>query len=311
MSRTLRVALLLCGVILAGERQSSAEAGGVVPASPASPTGAPAAQSLVKPDASPKTVCTLIEAAATANGIPVDFFTRLIWKESTFRPTAVSPKGAQGIAQFMPGTASLRRLSDPFDPEEAIPVAAAYLRDLVVRFGNIGLAAAAYNAGERRVSDWLAGEGGLPYETQDYVLSITGRPAEDWTTRDPNLIAGGPPAKAKQKPPQSCLIVAAALAKPGAGSVVVESIPKGPWAPWGVQVAGNFSLNRAMASFALVQRKFPAIVTGPPMVVRKVSRSRGPAPLFQIRLPAPDQKQANDICHRLEAAGGACIVFRN
>ena len=265
------------------------------PAQPAPPTA--------------KTICALIESAATANEIPVDLFTRLIWKESTFRPTAVSPKGAQGIAQFMPGTASLRRLSDPFDAEEAIPASANYLRDLVGRFGNIGLAAAAYNAGEQRVADWLAGVGGLPYETQDYVLSITGRPAEDWTRRDPNLIAGGAPPKAK--PAESCLTVAAALATPGAGSAVVTSIPKGPWAPWGVQVAGNFSLDRAMASFAVIQRKFPAIVTGPPMVVRKVSRSRGPAPLFQIRLPAPDQKQANDICRRLEAAGGACVVFRN
>jgi hypothetical protein len=47
------------------------------------------------------------------------------------------------------------------------------------------------------------------------------------------------------------------------------------------------------------------------MVVRAVNRSRGPAPLYEIRLPAPDQKQAADICHRLEAAGGACVVFRN
>ena len=219
-------------------------------------------------------------------------------------------KARRASRSSCPAPQSLRRLSDPFDPEEAIPAAASYLRDLVARFGNIGLAAAAYNAGEQRVSDWLAGEGGLPYETQDYVLAITGRAAEDWTERDPNLIAGGAPPKAKAA--QSCLTVAATArqARRGVGGRSA-SIPKGPWAPWGVQVAGNFSLNRAMASFAAVQRKFPAIVTGPPMVVRKVSRSRGPAPLFQIRLPAPDQKQANGICRRLEAAGGACIVFRN
>jgi len=310
MQRAVRVAFLLCVMSLAGEGRAMAEGEGVLPENPASPTGDAAGKSPVREDATPKTICALIEAAAEANQIPVDLFTRLIWKESTFRPTAVSPKGAQGIAQFMPGTAALRRLSDPFDPEEAIPAAAAYLRDLIARFGNIGLAAAAYNAGEQRVSDWLAGEGGLPYETRDYVLVITGRVAEDWTERDPNLIAGGA-APPKAKAAQSCLTVAAALAKPGAGSAVVASIPKGPWAPWGVQVAGNFSLNRAMATFSAVQRKFPAIVTGPPMVVRKVSRSRGPAPLFQIRLPAPNQKQADDLCRRLEAAGGACIVFRN
>jgi len=310
MQRAVRVAIVLSLLGVTG--QALAEGGG------AAPTGVPAGAATDEPsgaspkppiDRSPKTVCALIEAAAGANQIPVDLLTRLIWKESTFHPNAVSPKGAEGIAQFMPRTASLRQLSDPFDPQAAIPAAASYLSDLVGRFGNIGLAAAAYNAGEQRVADWLAGLVGLPYETQDYVFSITGRPAENWAKPDPNLIAGGAPPIAR--PAASCLAVAAALARPGAGSTVVADIPKGPWAPWGVQVAGNFSLDRAMASFAAVQRRYPAIVTGPPMVVRALDRSRGQAPLFQIRLPAPDQKQAADICHRLEAAGGACVVFRN
>jgi Transglycosylase SLT domain len=264
-------------------------------------------------DHSPKTVCALIEAAAGANQLPVGYFTRLIWKESRFHATAVSPKGAEGIAQFMPGTASLRQLSDPFDPQEAIPAAASYLHDLIARFGNLGLAAAAYNAGVQRVADWIAGVGGLPWETQDYVLSITGRSAEEWAKPEADPPGAGKPTK--PAPTESCLIVAAALSRPGAGSLVVaggaKTLNKGPWAPWGVQVAGNFSLDRAMASFASVQRRYPDIVTGQPMVVRSVDRSRGPAPLFQIRLPAPDQKQAAGICHRLEAAGGACVVFRN
>lgn len=310
MLHAVRVAIVLSVLAVAGP--ALAEGGDAAPAGVPSgaatdaPPGSPAKPPI---DHSPKTVCALIEAAAAANQIPVDLFTRLIWKESTFHPNAVSPKGAEGIAQFMPGTAALRQLSDPFDPQEAIPAAASYLRDLVGRFGNIGLAAAAYNAGEQRVADWLAGLVGLPYETQDYVISITGRPAADWAKPDPNLIAGGAPPKAK--PAASCLTVAAALARPGAGSAVVAGIAKGPWAPWGVQVAGNFSLDRAMASFAAIQRRYPAIVTGLPMVVRALDRSRGQAPLFQIRLPAPDQKQAADICHRLETAGGACIVFRN
>src|SRR6187397_256414 len=57
------------------------------------------------PEAAQKALCTLIETAAADNGLPIGFFTRLIWKESRFRHDAVSPKGAQGIAQFMPGTA--------------------------------------------------------------------------------------------------------------------------------------------------------------------------------------------------------------
>jgi soluble lytic murein transglycosylase-like protein len=52
-------------------------------------------------------VCAALATAATANDLPVDFFNRLIWQESRFRPDAISPKGAQGIAQFMPETARL------------------------------------------------------------------------------------------------------------------------------------------------------------------------------------------------------------
>lgn len=94
--------------------------------------GDPAA-SPVATEQTPKTICALIESAAAAHGIPIDFFTRLIWKESAFRQNAVSPKGAQGIAQFMPATAALRQLVDPFDPVQAIPASAHYLKDLVVR----------------------------------------------------------------------------------------------------------------------------------------------------------------------------------
>ena len=116
-------------------------------------------------------------------GCPSPFLTKLIWQESSFRATAVSPVGAQGIAQFMPGTAQERGLLDPFDPEQAIPAAASLLHDLSLRFGNLGLAAAAYNAGPNRVSAWLERRGGLPAETRDYVVRITGRSAEDWAAQ--------------------------------------------------------------------------------------------------------------------------------
>ena len=68
----------------------------------------------------------------------------------------MSPKGAEGIAQFMPRTADWHGLADPFDPIEALRHSAGYLRELRDRFGNLGLAAAAYNAGPGRVSAWLA-----------------------------------------------------------------------------------------------------------------------------------------------------------
>src|SRR5262245_20226999 len=80
----------------------------------------------------------------------------------------------------MPGTARDRGLADPFVPHEALQASAHLLSDLRVRFGNLGLAAAAYNAGPNAVASWLAGNRELPFETQDYVVFITGRPAADW-----------------------------------------------------------------------------------------------------------------------------------
>jgi soluble lytic murein transglycosylase-like protein len=241
--------------------------------------------------------------------LPVAFFTRLIWKESTFRPGAVSAKGAEGIAQFMPGTAALRRLADPFDPVEAIPASARYLRELKERFGNLGLAAAAYNAGEARAARLVDKGDRLPWETEDYVFAITGRPVEDWRApQAPLRIEAGLSAPREE----SCLSLAATLARPGAGADFVSPIAKASWAPWGVQIAGNFSLNRAMASFSAVQRRYAAVIGDAlPMVVRSVNRSRGVAPIFQIRLPAGDRGAAEAICQKLRAKGGACVVMRN
>ena len=79
------------------------------------------------------TVCPLMQQQADAMGLPAMFFVRLIWKESRFNPGAVSPKGAQGIAQFMPGTAADRGLDDPFEPKSAIVHSASLLADLKIR----------------------------------------------------------------------------------------------------------------------------------------------------------------------------------
>src|SRR3978361_1396316 len=118
--------------------------------------------------------CLMVESAARAANLPLEFFARVIWQESRFQADAVGPvtrsgQRAQGVAQFMPGTASERRLLDPFDPVQALPKSAEFLNELRNQFGNLGLAAAAYNAGPRRVQDWLAGSGGMPQETRNYV----------------------------------------------------------------------------------------------------------------------------------------------
>ncbi|PIT04160.1 transglycosylase [Bradyrhizobium nitroreducens] len=131
--------------------------------------------------------CSALREAAEASGIPVPFFARLLWQESRFRSNEVSQAGAQGVAQFMPETAAEVGLDDPFDPMKALPASAKFLRKLRDDFGNLGLAAAAYNAGPGRVQKWLAKESELPRETRDYVRIITGTKAEDWTERSEAL----------------------------------------------------------------------------------------------------------------------------
>src|SRR5205085_8177280 len=90
--------------------------------------------------------------------------------------------GALGIAQFTPETASEHGLINPFDPVHALFSAGRLLRKLNQRYGNLGLAAAAYNAGPHRVNAWLAERQGLPGETRAYVVRITGHAAARWMT---------------------------------------------------------------------------------------------------------------------------------
>src|SRR5947209_2163188 len=147
-------------------------------------------------------LCRLIEGGAASHHLPVGFFTRLIWQESSFRPGVTSRAGAQGVAQFMPGTAAERRLADPYDPEQAVSKSAELLSELRTRFGNLGLAAAAYNGGPARVEAWLEGRGGLPAETRNYVAIITGRPAEDWA----GMARGEIPTVTEIARPTKCLV---------------------------------------------------------------------------------------------------------
>jgi soluble lytic murein transglycosylase-like protein len=134
----------------------------------------------------------LVRQAARANGLPETFLDRILRRESQYFAFAQSRAGAEGIAQFMPATASDRRLGDPYDVNAAIPAAAAYLGALRRQFGgDLDLAAAAYNAGPRVVREWRAGRRGLPRETLAYVRAVTGA----------ELSAGGPAvAEAAHRP---------------------------------------------------------------------------------------------------------------
>ena len=128
----------------------------------------------------PEEICQSVTDAAEKNRLPAPFFIRLLFQESRFKPGAVSPAGALGIAQFMPETSASMGVDNPFDPLQAIPASARLLRELFEQFGNLGLAAAAYNAGPERIQDWLHKGKKLPQETKGYVHTITGRPAVTW-----------------------------------------------------------------------------------------------------------------------------------
>jgi soluble lytic murein transglycosylase-like protein len=111
----------------------------------------------------------LLQAAARWN-VSAALLAGQLMAESGFDPRAVSPAGAQGIAQFIPSTAASYGLRDPFDPEEAIDAEAHLMSDLVGRFGSPELALAAYNAGPAPVEACHCVPA-IP-ETRAYVASI-------------------------------------------------------------------------------------------------------------------------------------------
>jgi hypothetical protein len=266
-------------------------------------------------------VCLMIESAARASALPLDFFARIIWQESRFQPDAVGPatrggERAQGIAQFMPGTAAERGLLDPFNPVEALPKAAAFLAELRSRFGNLGLAAAAYNAGPQRVRDFLDGGRGLPAETRKYVLAVTGRPVEDWSSRARRQDPDQPQQPAGELAPASasCHDLVALLEQ--APNRFVEELQQrinvAAASPWGVELSAGFSHDRVLTTYAGLLKRFGEILSGrDPSILSGMLRSRGSRAFYRISIGAPTRAGANDLCMQIHRAGGACLVIRN
>ncbi|MBZ9866485.1 lytic transglycosylase domain-containing protein [Mesorhizobium sp. CA15] len=269
----------------------------------------PAAQAFADPPQSKSAakrlisrVCDLIETQAQQNGLPKDFFARLIWKESRFDPGAVSPVGAEGIAQFMPGTAKMRGLADPFDIGQAIPASAKYLAEMKVSYGNLGLAAAAYNAGENRVSRWLSSGGFLPMETESYVFDVMGEPVDKFSDR--SYAGTVQPLDPKMSFALACRRLPVIMSR----TVAMASINV---KPWGVQVAGNFRRSAAIGQWLRVRGRFPALLASRDPVVSRVRTPIGRRGIYAVRIGADSRGEANGICDKLQSVGGACVVLRN
>src|SRR6201984_2638806 len=251
----------------------------------------------------PMTVCRALEQSAAENAVPVEFFARVIWQESRFDAQAVSPKGAAGIAQFMPATASWHGLSDPFDPTESLRHSAAYLRELLNRFGNLGLAAAAYNAGPGRVSAWLTSHRALPGETRNYVAIIPGWPADEW--------APAPPPKTSETTiPQGvpCTRLANLILAPKEEAQRMAAyVPR-----WGMQLTANWSESKARATYRTIPEQYAALIgDGEPIVIRSRGIGLGTAMRYNIRIADDDRNALEKFCQKMIAAGGACVVLRN
>jgi soluble lytic murein transglycosylase-like protein len=263
-----------------------------------------------EPFDSQTSICLMIESSAQANGLPAEFFARVIWQESRFDADAVGPvtrsgARAQGIAQFMPGTAAERQLLDPFDPVQALPKAAEFLHDLRAEFGNLGLDAAAYNAGPRRVREWLAGTGRMPAQTRAYVAAVTGHDIEQW--KDAKDGARDP------KPTDCRTLIALLRREPNAFVAALEQRVRTEAShPWGVQLAASFSRERALTAYGRTMTRFAtALRDRDPIIQRRLLRSRGTRPMYQVRIGADTRAEAERLCGRLRAAGGACLVLRN
>ena len=260
------------------------------------------AQSFAKTEIkTPRQICRLVENEARKNGLPPSYFARFLWTESKFDPNLTSPEGDAGIAQFSQQLAEERRLEDPLDPRQAIPEAAKYLAFLRVKFGNLGLAAAAYDAGESAVEKWLVGEEALPPQTQDYVSAITGEAIDEFRQRRRTITT---------KPLEADLPFARAC-RNLAGEVTDQDMGQLLDSPWAVQVAGHFDNDIAAQKWEAIKQENEDLVSDHPVAIGRVTTSIGRTGMFAVRIGFDSRAAADTLCQTLRTRGTACIVTKN
>ncbi|MEP4199046.1 MAG: lytic transglycosylase domain-containing protein [Aliishimia sp.] len=248
-------------------------------------------------------LCHSLAGEAERHGLAPGFLTRLIWQESRFDPNALSPANAMGIAQFIASTAALRGLQDPFNPGEALEASARYLAFLTQEFGNPGLAAAAYNAGEGRAARFLSRQSGLPQETINYVQIITGLSAETW--RDT------PPKSAdfrlgKEKP-----FIAACLDLAKRRRITPLAPIPPALKPWGVHLAFGTSKSTARAALQRNTRTCRSTVRNETIdYIRDARRTSNRKRYTIARIGRNSRENATQLCLKLSRSGCRCRVYK-
>jgi hypothetical protein len=249
-------------------------------------------------------VCGAIDRSARMWKLPVGYFARLIWQESHFNANAVSWAGAEGIAQFMPATGRIEGLKNPYNPAEALWRSAAYLNFLRAKFGNLGLAAAAYNGGENRVTRFIAGTGYLAAETLDYVQIVTGAPVTDWLAGE---VKTSDFALQPNKPFKAACIELAENNR-----MRNFTPPTAIVRPWGIQLAQFFSSGTARRAFARIQQRYSTVLGNEQlMLVAKRNPNFGRALRYTVEIGRGSRDAAQKLCAALSKAGGDCLVVRN
>jgi len=250
--------------------------------------------------------CNAIETFSKRYDLDSGFFARLIWQESRFDPNALSHADARGIAQFIPSTAHLRGLKDPYNPADALDHSAHYLAEMVRRYGNEGLAAIGYNGGERRAEGFLEGKG-LARETINYVPIITGLTAEQW--RD------APPAAHDfaLAPDKSFHAACTDMARNRRLTPVKGSAPVIPaLKPWGVQLGFGTSQKAARDKVRTQTGSCRSQISKEKLdlvfVKNRVSGKKG---FYFARIGRNSLEGAQKLCDSLKRKSCSCLITQN
>lgn len=250
--------------------------------------------------------CQAIDKYANRHGLDRGFFARLIWQESRFDPNALSPANARGIAQFIPSTAALRGLADPYNPADALEHSAQYLAEMAARYGNVGMAAIGYNGGERRAEGFLQGRG-LARETVNYVPIITGLRAEVWRDRPPQEHD----MRLSQDEPflTACYAMAS---KRRLTRLAPPDPPAGLGPGWGVRVAFARSEKAALRAVQTKTRACRRLVRGEdPRLTYKPHRVAAKKGYFFAQFGRETRAEADKLCRAMRRQGCVCRVVDN